>query len=73
MKTWQGRPPCPHDHLYMHGTKECAACWVERFDAYWAERFPEDATPAPFETGDEDYAGAEMYTKPPKKKKRTAA
>jgi hypothetical protein len=53
MKAWQGVDPCPHSHLYMHGTKECAECWKIRFDAYWHERFPDEDV-QPFEAGDED-------------------
>lgn len=65
MKTWKGVDPCPHSHLWMHGTKECAACWKVRFDREWEARWPDEDESLPFEEGEEedreDYASEAAY------------
>jgi hypothetical protein len=27
---WTSVPPCPHPHLWMTNSRECAACWMQR-------------------------------------------
>lgn len=62
---WQGVTPCPHTHLYMHGTRECSECWVVRFDAWWDARWPDEDESLPFQEGAEeareDYASDAAY------------